>query len=113
MAVSKNNQGVQKLLNSMKKLIREVNDKEICNKLEILVSSEKDDINPNLIDELLHDPLSFDPAKIPEPYSQYVKHFIYMVKREARISRNKEKQKIEKAQKKSDKSQTTKPKKSK
>lgn len=97
----KNNQGIQRLLNSMKKLIREVNDKEICNKLEILVSSDKEDINPALIDELLNDPISFNPAKIQEPYSQYVKHYIYMVKREMRIHQSKEKQKVEKEKKKS------------
>ena len=90
MAISKNNQGIQKLLSVMKKMIREVNDKEICNKLEILVSSEKEDIPPHMIKDLLESPLTFDASKVPEPYTQYVKHYIYMVKREERLNQKKE-----------------------
>ncbi|GIX42530.1 MAG: hypothetical protein KatS3mg129_2263 [Leptospiraceae bacterium] len=103
MAVSKNNQGVQKLLYAMKKLIREVNDKEICNKLEILVSSEKEDIPAQMVKDLLESPLSFDASKVPEPYTQYVKHYIYMVKREERLNQKKEEQKMKKEIEKSKK----------
>lgn len=97
--MNKNNQGIQKLLSAMKKLIREVNDKEICNKLEILVSSEKEDIPANLIKDLLDSPLTFDPTKIQEPYVQYVRHYIYMVKREKRLAEKKQAQQIEKKKK--------------
>jgi len=96
MAISKNNQGIQKLLSVMKKMIREVNDKEICNKLEILVSSEKEDIPANMIKDLLESPLTFDASKVPEPYTQYVKHYIYMVKREERLNQKKEELKVKK-----------------
>ncbi|MFN3245610.1 MAG: hypothetical protein ACK42K_02835 [Leptonema sp. (in: bacteria)] len=96
MAISKNNQGIQKLLSVMKKMIREVNDKEICNKLEILVSSEKEDIPPHMIKDLLESPLTFDASKVPEPYTQYVKHYIYMVKREERLNQKKEELKVKK-----------------
>lgn len=109
--MNKNNQGIQKLLSAMKKLIREVNDKEICNKLEILVSSEKEDIPANLIKDLLESPLTFDPTKIQEPYVQYVRHYIYMVKREKRLAEKKQAQQIEKKEKrkKTSKEEKTKP----
>lgn len=83
----------------MKKLIREVNDKEICNKLEILASSEKEDIPANLIKSLLDSPLTFDTNKIQEPYVQYVRHFIYMVKREKRLAEKKQAIQIQKKEK--------------
>jgi hypothetical protein len=101
MAISKNNQGVQKILLAMKKLIREVNDKEICNKLEILVSSEKEDLPPQMIKDLLDSPLTFDASKVPEPYTQYVKHYIYMVKREERLNQKKAEMKLKKELEKS------------
>ncbi len=92
--MSRGNPGVSKLLNSMKKLIREVNDKEICNRLEILMGVEKEDIPPQLARALFEDPLSFDADQIPEPFSQYVKHYLYMVKRDQRIQ-NRERQEKE------------------
>lgn len=99
----------------MKKLIREVNDKEICNKLEILVSSEKEDIPNHLIKDILESPLTFDASKVPEPYTQYVRHYIYMVKREMRINQKKEERKqkkdLEKTNKKSTSKKSTKTKK--
>ncbi|MCS7205074.1 MAG: hypothetical protein NZ853_05210 [Leptospiraceae bacterium] len=93
MATAKGNQGIQKLLAAMRKLIREVNDREICNRLEILATSEKEDIPSDLLKDLLDNPLNFDANKIPEPYTQYVKHYIYMVKRENRIQQRKEQEK--------------------
>lgn len=83
--MSKENVGVSKLLNSMKKLIREVNDKEICNRLEILKGVEKEDIPPHIVRSLFDNPLTFDTDQISEPFSQYVKHYVYMVKRDQRI----------------------------
>lgn len=83
--MSKGNPGVSKLLNSMKKLVREVNDKEICNRLEILMGVEKEDVPATLIRSLFDAPHDFDADLIPEPFSQYAKHFLYMLKREERI----------------------------
>lgn len=96
MASAKGNSGVQKLLAAMRKMIREVNDREICNRLEILASSEKEDIPQNVIKELLENPLNFDVSKIKEPYVQYVKHYIFMVKRENRLNQRREEEKMKK-----------------
>jgi hypothetical protein len=76
-----NKQGFNKLIEAMKKLSVDVNDREICKKLETLMLTSKDDLSLPIIKILLTSPLEFDTRDIPEPYGQYVKHFIYMVKR--------------------------------
>ena len=43
--------------------------------------TSKDDLNVSIIKTLLQTPMVFDPRDVPDPYTQYVKHFIYMVKR--------------------------------
>ncbi|PJZ44206.1 phosphatidylinositol phospholipase [Leptospira brenneri] len=75
----------QKFLNAMRKLSTEVNDSEICKRLEILMATSKDDLPLAVVNQLLQDPKNFDPKTIPEPYTQYVRHFIYMVKRNGRV----------------------------
>ncbi|TGL62532.1 phosphatidylinositol phospholipase [Leptospira jelokensis] len=75
----------QKFLNAMRKLSTEVNDSEICKRLEILMATSKDDLPLAHVNQLLQEPKDFDPKTIPEPYTQYVRHFIYMVKRNGRI----------------------------
>ncbi|WP_425460522.1 phosphatidylinositol phospholipase [Leptospira ilyithenensis] len=69
----------------MRKLSVEVNDTEICKRLDILMATSKDDLPLAQVNQLLADPKSFDPRAIPEPYTQYVRHFIYMVKRNGRL----------------------------
>ncbi|WP_084765032.1 phosphatidylinositol phospholipase [Leptospira terpstrae] len=75
----------QKFLNAMRKLSTEVNDSEICKRLEILMATSKDDLPIAVVNQLLQDPKNFDPKSIHEPYTQYVRHFIYMVKRNGRV----------------------------
>ncbi|MBM9547523.1 hypothetical protein JWG40_10890 [Leptospira sp. 201903074] len=75
----------QKFLNAMRKLSTEVNDSEICKRLEILMATSKDDLPVAVVNQLLQDPKNFDPKSIHEPYTQYVRHFIYMAKRNGRV----------------------------
>ena len=82
--MAKGTPGISKLLNQMRKLIQEVNDQEICRRLEILMNSEKEDLPSAMIRLILDDPTEFDPKQVPEPYTQYVKHYLYMVKRRNR-----------------------------
>ncbi|MEM7179519.1 MAG: hypothetical protein AAF518_01295 [Spirochaetota bacterium] len=74
-----------KFLDAMNHLSNEVNDREICKRLETLMLTSKDDLNPNSVHSMLRDPQNFDPREIPEPYTMYVKHFIYMVKRNEKL----------------------------
>ena len=83
--MAKTKPGVGRLLTAMKKMIVEVNDQEICRRLEILQNSEKDDLAPSLMKRLLEDPAGFDAREVPEPYTQYVKHYLYMIKRIERV----------------------------
>ncbi len=69
----------------MRKLSIDVNDREICKKLETLMLTSKDDLNVTDVKTLLQNPSGFDPKDIPDPYTQYVKHFIYMVKRNEKM----------------------------
>lgn len=70
-----------KFIEAMRKLSTEVNDLEICKRLETLMLTSKEDLNMASVKTLLQDPQAFDPKEIPEPYTMYVKHFIYMVRR--------------------------------
>ena len=84
--MAKSNSGVGRLLAAMKRHIKEVNDQEICRRLEILMGSEKADLPQAMVRPMLEEPGGFDPKRVPEPYTQYVKHYLYMVKRAARES---------------------------
>jgi hypothetical protein len=74
-----------RLIEAMRKLSIDVNDREICRRLETLMLTSKDDLNAPAINSLLENPLEFDPREVQEPYTQYVKHFIYMVKRNEKM----------------------------
>lgn len=78
-----------KLLSAMRKLSVEVNDEEICRRFETLMHTSKEDLNVNSVKSLLENPFEFEPKEIPEPYTQYVRHFIYMVKRNEKTGQNK------------------------
>lgn len=85
--MSRSSQGVSRLLSAMKKLIVEVNDQEICRRLEILMNSEKEDLPQPIVRRILDTPNEIDAREVPEPYTQYVKHYLYMLKRDARDKR--------------------------
>lgn len=78
-------QAFNKLLDAMRALCNEVNDQEICRRLETLMNTSKDDLSVHSVNELLDDPFSFEPKDIPEPFTMYVKHFVYMVKRNEKL----------------------------
>ncbi|TGL58926.1 hypothetical protein EHQ64_17970 [Leptospira sarikeiensis] len=69
----------------MKKVTSEVNDHEILRRLETLMVTSKEDLNQATVRSLLENPLDFDPKSVPEPYAQYVRHFVYMVKRNKKM----------------------------
>ena len=85
--MARNNPSVGKLLTAMKKHIQEVNDQEICRRLEILINAEKEDLPSQVVRRLLETPESIDIKEIPEPYTQYVRHYLYMIKRSKRSQR--------------------------
>ncbi len=82
--MARGNPGVTKLLSNMRKMIQEVNDQEICRRLDILMNTEKEDLPSQMVRRILDEPETFDPSEVPEPYTQYVKHYLYMIKRAQR-----------------------------
>jgi hypothetical protein len=82
--MAKSNPNLTRLLISMKKLISEVNDQEICRRLEILINSDHDDLSAGLARQIFEESGNLEPKMIPEPFTQYVMHYLFMVKREAR-----------------------------
>ncbi|MBX7058530.1 MAG: hypothetical protein K1X75_10735 [Leptospirales bacterium] len=52
------------------------------------MNSEKEDLPAQLAKKMIDDPGNFDARQAPEPYTQYVKHYLYMVKRERRDREN-------------------------
>lgn len=87
--MSTNQPAFKKLIEAMKRLCNEVNDHEICKRLENLILTSKEDLNMLVVNSLLEKPMDFEPKEIPEPFTQYVKHFIYMVKRNEKQGVNK------------------------
>ncbi|WP_210410883.1 phosphatidylinositol phospholipase [Leptospira sarikeiensis] len=85
MAIKIKRTSFQRLLNAMKKVTSEVNDHEILRRLETLMVTSKEDLNQATVRSLLENPLDFDPKSVPEPYAQYVRHFVYMVKRNKKM----------------------------
>ncbi len=75
----------QKFINAMRKISLEVNDLEICKRLDILMATSKEDLSLSLINDLVSDPIHFDPKIIPEPFTQYARHYVYMAKRNAKL----------------------------
>ncbi len=49
------------------------------------MATSKDDLPIAQVNMLLTDPRTFDPRAISEPFTQYVRHYIYMVKRSDRM----------------------------
>ena len=85
---NKSNNALNRLLVTMKKLSVEVNDQEICKKLEVLISTTKEEVNPLVIKELFDHPETFDSNVVPEPFCQYVRHFTYMIRRNEKLGVN-------------------------
>lgn len=46
--------------------------------------TSKEDLSLSTIKQLIENPLEFEPRDVQEPYTQYVRHYIYMVKRNER-----------------------------
>lgn len=63
----------------------DVNDKEICKRLGIIMATNTEDLPLRQVEELIAEPLRFDPKHFPEPFTQYARHFVYMAKRKAKL----------------------------
>ncbi len=97
--MARQNSGVGRLLTSMRKMIREVNDQEVCRRLEILINSEKEDLPGHLVKKIFDSPDDVEAKQIPEPFTQYVMHYFFMIRRESRHQEKQDEIRLEKKEK--------------
>lgn len=70
-----------RLYNHMNKLSSDAVDNEIMKRFKILIDTCEEDLPKIHIDTLISEPKAADTSVFPEGLLPYVKHFIYMVKR--------------------------------
>ena len=71
-----------RLYNQMHKLASDAVDNEIMKRFKVLIDAVEEDLPKTHIDALISEPKSADISVFPEGLLPYVKHFIYMVKRD-------------------------------
>ena len=71
-----------KLYNQMHKLASDAVDNEIMKRFKVIIYAAEEYLPKIHIDALLGEPKSADISVLPERLLTYVKHFIYMVKRD-------------------------------
>ncbi len=70
-----------KLYNQMHKMAVDAVDNEIIKRFKVLIDSSEEDVSKNDVDQLMGDPKSADTSLFPEGLQPYVKHYVFMTKR--------------------------------
>ncbi|HOP63060.1 MAG TPA: hypothetical protein PK358_04480 [Spirochaetota bacterium] len=71
-----------KLYNQMNRMSQDAVDNEIIKRFKILIDASEEDVPKTDIDQLLSDPKNTNTSVFPEGIQPYVKHFIFMSKRD-------------------------------
>jgi hypothetical protein len=71
-----------KLYNHMHKMSLDAVDGEVIKRFKILIDACEEDLQKSIIDSLIADPKSSDTSVFPEGLQPYVKHYIFMIKRD-------------------------------
>jgi hypothetical protein len=71
-----------KLYNQMHKMSLDAVDNEIIKRFKILIDASEEDVPKTDIDQLISDPKSADTSLFPEGLQPYVKHYVFMTKRD-------------------------------
>lgn len=71
-----------KLYNQMHKMSLDAVDNEIIKRFKVLIDASEEDVPKNDIDQLLSDPKNTDTSLFPEGIQPYVKHYVFMTKRD-------------------------------
>ena len=71
-----------KLYNQMHKMSLDAVDNEIIKRFKILIDASEDDVSKNDVDQLMNDPKNSDASIFPEGLQPYVRHYIFMSKRQ-------------------------------
>ena len=76
-----------KLYNHMNKMSHDAVDSEVMKKFKVLIDSAEEDLPKIVIDSLISDPKASDTSVFPEGLQPYVKHFIFMKKRDKNLKK--------------------------
>jgi tRNA A37 methylthiotransferase MiaB len=76
-----------KLYNHMNKMSQDAVDSEVMKKFKVLIDSAEEDLSKIIIDSLISDPKTSDTSIFPEGLQPYVKHFIFMKKRDKNLKK--------------------------
>lgn len=71
-----------KLYNHMHKMSLDAVDSEVIKRFKVLIDACEEDLPKAVIDALITDPKGSDTSVFPEGLQPYVKHYIFMIKRD-------------------------------
>lgn len=71
-----------RLYNHMHKMSLDAVDNEIIKRFKILIDASEEDVPKTDVDQLLSDPKSTDTSVFPEGLQPYVRHYVFMTKRD-------------------------------
>mgnify|MGYP001355726959 FL=1 len=71
-----------KLYNHMHKMALDAVDSEVIKRFKVLIDACEEDLPKAIIDTLISEPKSSDTSVFPEGLQPYVKHYVFMIKRE-------------------------------
>ncbi len=75
-----------KIHSAMNKMVEDAVDKEVVRKFRTIIDSSEEDLTRAQADEILKSPLNLNVGDFPESTHPYLRHFIFMHKREAKRS---------------------------
>ena len=71
-----------KLYNHMHKMSIDAVDSEVIKRFKVLIDACEEDLPKTVIDTLIKEPKGADTSVFPEGLQPYVKHYVYMIKRD-------------------------------
>lgn len=76
-----------KLYNHMHKMSIDAVDSEVIKRFKILIDACEEDLLKANIDTLIAEPKSADTSIFPEGFQPYVKHYVFMIKRDKNLKK--------------------------
>ncbi len=71
-----------KLYNHMHKMSIDAVDSEVIKRFKVLIDACEEDLPKAIIDTLISEPKGADTSVFPEGLQPYVKHYVFMIKRD-------------------------------
>lgn len=77
---------LMRLYTRMNKMTEDAVDREVVKRFRIIIDASEDDLPKTVIDTIIKAPLEVEVSDFDENMQPYLKHFIYMTKRDSRKS---------------------------